>query len=88
MTHQSEPKRIEGYGRYDDDSDHIGCPRARTDMTPCVARDGLAGCNDNGRCVGCMRHAAELLTELVRAVTSLVLLASTTELTDQEMRGA
>lgn len=79
-TTPSEPKRIEGYGRYDDDPSHIGCPRARTDMTPCVARDGIAACGDNYRCIGCQRHPAELLTELVRTVTSLVLLANQTTL--------
>lgn len=29
-----------GYGRYDNDPEYVGCPRARTDMTPCIARDG------------------------------------------------
>ena len=58
-----------GYGRYDDDPKHIGCPRAHSDMTPCVARDGYAGCDDRGCCVGCGEHAADLLTELVRVVT-------------------
>jgi hypothetical protein len=79
-TPQTEPKRIEGYGRYDDDPQHVGCPRAATDMTPCVARDGIPACDDEGLCVGCTRHPAELLTELVRSVTSLVLLANTTEM--------
>lgn len=55
-----------GYGRYPDG--HIGCPRAKTDMTPCVARDGdLAA--EIGTCVGCGQHAANLLTELVKTVT-------------------
>lgn len=74
--------RIEGYGRYDDDPTHIGCPRAKTDMTPCVARDGLHGCDDTGVCLGCSHEPAELLTQLVRTVTSLVLLANETELTE------
>jgi hypothetical protein len=58
-----------GYGRYDDDLGHVGCPRARSDMTPCVARDGELACADDGRCVGCGSHPAALLAELVRAVT-------------------
>ena len=33
-------KGICGYGRYDDDPNCVGCPRARSDMTPCIARDG------------------------------------------------
>jgi len=80
MTRRQE-RLIEGYGRYDPPhQDHIGCPRAKTDMTPCVARDGIAACGDNHRCIGCQRHPAELLTELVRTVTSLVLLANETDL--------
>ncbi len=58
-----------GYGRYDDDSDLVGCPRAKSDMTPCVARDGKTACADSGVCVGCGEHPADLLTELVREVT-------------------
>lgn len=81
-----QPQRLEGYGRYDDDPNHVGCPRAATDTTPCVARDGLASCGDDELCIGCTRHPAELLTELVRAVTSTILLANTTTLTDAELR--
>ncbi len=60
-----------GYGRYDGmDMDHVGCPRARSDMTPCVARDGILACgDDDGVCVGCGAHPAQLLRELVREVT-------------------
>ena len=62
-------KGILNYGRYDDDPEQIGCPRAKTDMTPCVARDGhLAQLND-GSCAGCRENPADLLTELVRAAT-------------------
>jgi hypothetical protein len=57
------------YGRYDDDPNHIGCPRATSDMTPCVARDGRVACADDGFCVGCNRHPGDLLTELVHEVT-------------------
>ena len=59
-----------GYGRYDDDPEHIGCPRAKTDMTPCAARDGDTACYDTaGECVGCDQHPANLLRDLVREVT-------------------
>lgn len=62
-------KGILKYGRYNDDSKHVGCPRARTDMTPCVARDGENAVGDNGGCVGCAANPANLLTELVKEVT-------------------
>lgn len=57
-----------GYGRYLDDPTHIGCPRAKSDMTPCVARDGHTA-EDSGECVWCGQNCADLLAELVRAVT-------------------
>lgn len=60
---------ILGYGRYDDDPGHIGCPRAKSDMTPCVARDGHTA-EEGGMCVGCQAVPADLLTELVQAVTA------------------
>lgn len=63
-------KGIGGYGRYDDDREQVGCPRAKSDMTPCAARDGHLAVADNGVCVGCGDHPADLLTELVREVTS------------------
>ncbi len=62
-------KGIAGYGRYDDDAQHVGCPRANSDMTPCVARDGSTACADDGRCVGCNEHPADLLTALVLTAT-------------------
>ena len=58
-----------GYGRYNDDPKHVGCPRAKTDMTPCAARDGSLATDSNGDCVGCGDHAANLLKKLVREVT-------------------
>jgi hypothetical protein len=57
-----------GYGRYPDG--HVGCPRAKTDMTPCVARDGRPAQDDPGDCVGCGAFPADLLVELVRAATA------------------
>lgn len=55
-----------GYGRYDDDPRHVGCPRARSDMTPCIARDGrlaMAG-EPPADCVGCGQTPSALLGEL------------------------
>jgi hypothetical protein len=65
-------KGILGYGRYDSDPNYVGCPRAKTDMTPCVARDGRLACADNGVCVGCGEHPADLLLALVHEVTKPV----------------
>lgn len=56
-----------GYGRYPDG--HVGCPRAATDMTPCVARDAVPAQADDGMCVGCGEWPADLLAALVREVT-------------------
>jgi hypothetical protein len=60
---------LAGYGRYDDDPGHVGCPRARSDMTPCIARDGhlaLAG-DPPSDCVGCFGFRPRaLLAELGR----------------------
>lgn len=36
--------------RYD-----VDCPRAKTWMTPCIARDGQLALADDGQCVGCTR---------------------------------
>ncbi len=62
-------KGVGGYGRYDDDPKQIGCPRAKSDMTPCTARDGASAVADDGACVGCGHFPADLLTELVTLVT-------------------
>lgn len=58
-----------GYGRYTDDLKHVGCPRAKSDMTPCVARDGSLGETHEGLCVGCGANSSDLLAALVREVT-------------------
>jgi hypothetical protein len=58
-------KGISGYGRYDDDPDHVGCPYAKSDMTPCIARDGRLALADATRaCVGCGWAADHHLREL------------------------
>lgn len=64
-------KGILGYGRYDDEPECIGCPRAKTDMTPCAARDGRTAV-EAGVCVGCGVNVADALAELVRAATVLI----------------
>ena len=48
-------------------STHITCPRAKTDMTPCIARDGHLALDDppNEVCVGCGIKAPEALGELM-----------------------
>lgn len=57
-----------GYGRYNDDPDHVGCPRAQSDMTPCIARDGTSALADEGDCVGCGADPIRLLIEMRRQV--------------------
>lgn len=47
------------------DPDLVVCPREKTFMTPCVARDGQTACADDGKCVGCGAEPAELLKALV-----------------------
>ena len=59
-----------GYGRYKDDPEHVGCPRANSDMTPCIARDGSPAMDDlAGDCVGCGILATTALRELRHEVT-------------------
>lgn len=59
---------IGGYGRYNDDPSHVGCPRAQSDMTPCIARDGRLALAGEGHgpfsCVGCDSKPHTLLKEL------------------------
>jgi hypothetical protein len=57
-------KGIAGYGRYKDDPQHVGCPRAKSDMTPCIARDGSVCIADDRTCVGCGAKPHDLLREL------------------------
>lgn len=42
----------------------VDCPRARTWMTPCIARDGRTALADPPVCVGCGANPAKLLDEL------------------------
>jgi len=55
-----------GYGRYDDDPGHVGCPWARSDMTPCVARDGRTALSSGLAqvCAGCGNTVPFLISDL------------------------
>lgn len=58
---------VAGYGRYDDDPDLVGCPWARSDMTPCIARDGhlaQAPGRKGPQCAGCGNTLAYLYRDL------------------------
>jgi hypothetical protein len=57
-----------GYGRYDNDPGHAGCPRAKSGMTPCIARDGhlALGGEPPADCVACRARPGDLLAELAR----------------------
>lgn len=46
------------------DRNAIDCPRAKTWMTPCVARDGANAVADDGVCVGCGAKPDDLLADL------------------------
>jgi hypothetical protein len=70
-----------GYGRYDDDPDHIGCPRAVSDMTPCIARDGRSALTDDLCCAGCRCSPHELLAELDRAAGGITIISNGRQMT-------
>jgi hypothetical protein len=60
-----------GYGRYEDDPQAVGCPRARSYRSKCVARDGRQALDSapdgEGRlCHGCAHGLQELIEELAR----------------------
>lgn len=44
-------------------NDELVCPREKSDMTPCVARDGDCAMTEDGKCAGCGADVAELLVE-------------------------
>jgi hypothetical protein len=51
------------------DRNEIDCPRAKTWMTPCIARDGQLALTDyqpGGVCVGCGDRPGELLSDLAQ----------------------
>jgi hypothetical protein len=77
-----------GYGRYDDDPEHVGCPWAKSDMTPCVARDGHLALSGGARrvCVGCGNSMTRLITDLggdYPPARTLIARESPDELADQ-----
>lgn len=58
-----------GYGRYDDDPEAVGCPRARTPRSRCVARLGRqaldpAPYGEDLLCHGCAHELLFLIEEL------------------------
>lgn len=56
---------VAGYGRYDSDPGYVGCPWVKSDMSPCVARDGrLALTAAPSVCVGCGNTPRYLLRDL------------------------
>lgn len=50
--------------------DIIHCPHAKSDMTPCVARDGDLAVANDGVCVGCGQSPAALFQKLVTKYVS------------------
>lgn len=42
----------------------VECPREKSFMTPCVARDGALAVADGGVCVGCGEDPVQLLAAL------------------------
>lgn len=53
-----------GYGRYDSDPGWVGCPRAKSSESPCIARDGKVALADDGACVMCNTRPGFLLKQL------------------------
>lgn len=49
-----------------DTNEVIYCPRAQSDYTPCVARDGRLALADAGMCVGCGWEPRYLLGDLAQ----------------------
>lgn len=61
-----------GYGRYEDDTEAVGCPRARSYRSRCVARDGRQSLDpapdgEDRLCHGCAHELRELIEELAGA---------------------
>jgi hypothetical protein len=48
------------------DRSQVSCPRERTFMTPCIARDGSLALADDKTCVGCGVDPADELTSLAK----------------------
>jgi hypothetical protein len=56
-----------GYGRYDDEPAYVGCPFARSDMSPCIARDGRLALDAGDLCAGCANSPGYLAEDLAEA---------------------
>ena len=46
------------------ESHELVCPREKSDMTPCVARDGDIAMTDDGKCVGCGASIMDLWNDM------------------------
>ena len=53
-----------GYGRYDNDSAHVGCPWARSSRSKCVARAGREALDAGDLCKGCANTPEYLVQDL------------------------
>lgn len=53
-------------------SNELVCPREKSDMTPCVCRDGNCAVTDDGKCVGCGIDVITLLKSEKAKHTKLV----------------
>jgi hypothetical protein len=75
-----------GYGRYDDDPEHVGCPFARSDKSPCAARVGRLALDPEDRCAGCsntMEYLAEDLAGYYEPARTLLAAGSPVTLADE-----
>lgn len=52
------------------DRERIACPRAKSWMTPCIARDGSTALDDGDVCVGCGAPPRTLLVDLAKRFRS------------------
>ena len=50
--------------------DDLKCPREKSDMTPCVARDGDSAMTDDSHCIGCGVSVVELLKNEKAKITT------------------
>lgn len=49
------------YKRLELKPNELVCPREKSEMTPCVARDGDSALLDDGKCVGCLADIQSLI---------------------------
>ena len=75
-----------GYGRYDNDPAHVGCPYARSSRSPCLARDGQLALDDDMTCRGCgigPEEQAEELAEAYEPARALLIAGDPATLADE-----